>query len=367
MGETFEEKIKSHDLNKKSEPPSDNSTNQSLDKMIKASQMREKVDSKLKGIVMITVKTLPLVMINIIALFIIGLDNFIEGKWSWAIFSQPSFWYSYLSFQTANWLVAINFLTSSIKKIKSSEKAYINNLNAIQKNVDADHDKPFITKQAEIETLMRKKEMLEMYVYEKMHRLSVKHGIKSVDKFLRENDSDVLKGKEKRLYLALDALKRMLTDEWQRDYLKSYKIKYPAVTRSILTSGFSARNKNGQYNTYRTNVVSTTTKMVAPNTLTASLLAFVLLSFQFVPKEASVATALKFVIQLFLITWNTITTLTLVYTIFSLTYLRSSEERSSDLERLQKRDENNNVGVPQLILDIVDKPKAVENVEVEGE
>lgn len=344
---TFDEKIKS-DIPKTEVP--------SLEKLIKRNEQREKVDSKLKSGFTFFIRLLPLLMINILALFIIGLDNFLEGKWNWSIFSQASFWYSYFSFQTANWLVAISFLTSVIKKLKNNVKKYLENLDMIQSMVDSDHDSPFITKQAEIETLLRKKEMLEMSVYSQMHKLSVKHNIKSIEKFLRESDIKSLPYRKKRLYRRLHTLKLMLSDEWQRDYLKSHKVQYPRVTRSLLTSGFSPRIKDGQYNTYKTNVVSTASKMIAPNTITASLLGFILLSFQFIPKDANLTTWIKFAVQIFLIVWNTMTTMTLVHTIFVLTYLRSSEERSSDLKRLKNREANNNVGVPKVVMEIVNKP-----------
>jgi hypothetical protein len=327
--------------------------------MMKLSEQRQKVDRKMRVFVGGVLKALPIVFINILALFIIGLDNFIEGSWDWARFASADFWYAYLSYQTANWLIGITFLVTLIKGFKANVDEYLNNLKAIQVIVDEDHEKPFITKQCEIETLIRKKETLEADVYKKMFRIVVKHNIKSIEAFLDNTDMITLKWRERRAYRKLERLREMLSDEWQKDYLKSHKVNIPRVTRSLITSGFVANQKYGQYNSYRTNVVSTSSQTITPSVLTSSLIGLILLSFDFLPKTADVTTWLAFVAKIFLITWNTMVISSTAYTIFSRTYLRSSEERASDLKMMRMREAKGNITVPQVVIEIVNKAEVV--------
>lgn len=342
--------------------PQDRDEAKHVETMMKRSQQRERADSKLRNGINVFVRLLPLITINVLGLFIIGLDNFVEGKWDWSIFSEASFWYSYASFQTANWLIAITFLTNSIKKLKSGHAKYLENLDVVQLMVDKDHDHAFITRQAEIETLRRKRETIELNAGEKLYRLRNKHNIKDVTTYLNdyEKREDTPKWRERRVYGRVRHFYDMLTYKWQVEYLRSYKgsimfkLRFPAVTRSILVSGFQARRSNGNYHDYKSRVFGTSAKLIAPNIATASLVSFILLSFQFVLKEPNATTWLKFLIQVMMIVWNTIMTTTFAGTIFILTHMRVSEERRSDLELFKKRDENGNADT-QDILDLIYK------------
>jgi hypothetical protein len=327
-----------------------------LEMLIEANEKRKKINEKVGGVFSSFFKILPIILINVFGAIIIGLDNFVEGSWSWAIFGEASFWYSYASFQTANWLIVITYFVNAIKKLKTSVPAYVNGLNFIQEMVNDDHKEEFIQRQVEIEDLRRKKETLERRTYSKMYKIKTRNKIKSLDAFLAKDLSTIEGKRKKRAHRQLTNLNEMLTLEWQKLYLKSYDMKYVRVTRGQIVSGVHVTKKEGDHNDYKTRIIGTSFRSIAPSALASSLIGLVLLSFQFFFKEFTVYTALKFTIQIFLITWNTVTVMTLVYTIFTVTYLNSVEERRGDIGLFKKRHENKNKGMENVV-DILEYEK----------
>ena len=129
-----------------------------------------------------------------------------------------------------------------------------------------------------------------------------------------------------------------LKDEWQKRNINSQKLVYPKVTRSHIVSGLKPNNKFHQYNNYESRVFSTTAKTIAPSSLIISLLGLILLSFQFLTKEAELYDYLLFFGQIFLITLNVVLILSTLYSIFERTYLKATDERRTDIEKFHRRD-----------------------------
>lgn len=327
-----------------------------LEKLIEINEKRQKVDGKISKAFGSFVRFVPILIINLAGLFIVGADNFLTGTWNWDIFLLASFWYSYLSFQTANWLIAITWFVNLINKIKKFDKSYNENLKEIQKLVDEDHDHEFIERQANIEALKRKKETLERYVYHKMFKIKTRNKIEDLDVFLKE-DRKTMRGIWKKwAHARLTHLNEMLSFDWQKKYLKSYPIAYTRVTRKQIVSGVGVSRKDGEYNDYKTNIVSVSIAKIVPNAIIISILVFVLLAFQFIPKDADLSTWLKFVFQVMAIIWNTMMILSITYTIFESTFLNATEQRRSDGGLFKKRHLNNNEGEKQIV-EILDSDK----------
>jgi len=345
------------------EPPPKNDKDE-LETLMKRGNDREKIDNKLRTALNSFVKLLPLITVNIAALFIIGLDNFVSGEWSWAVFKDPAFWWSYASFQTANWLVAITFLVGAIRMFQNNYKKYLENLDFIQSMVDYDHEKKaFITAQCEIETLRRKKEVLLLIVGKKLYDLKVKHEIKDVVAFLEAGVAVGASWSEKRLYRKLQALYAMTTFEWQQEYLQGFKgsrwlgikLRFPEVTRALIVSGFKPSRRAGAFNDYRSRVFGTSANLIAPNTVVSMAVGLLLLSFQFTTKQADAGTWLNFIVKVLLIIWNTYMTRSFAGVIFMRTHMRVAEERRTDLVLFRRRAETGNQDT-QDILAILNKP-----------
>lgn len=327
-----------------------------LERLIEINEKRQKVDGKISKVFGSFVRFVPILIINLAGLFIVGADNFLTGEWNWGIFLLPSFWYSYLSFQTANWLIAITWFVNLINKIKRLDKSYNENLDEIQKLVDEDHDHEFLERQANVEALKRKKETLERYVYHKMFTIKTNNTIDDLDVFLKLDRKSIKGVWKKWLHARLTRLNDMLSLEWQKKYLKSYPIKYTRVTRKQIVSGVGVSSKDGEYNDYKTNIVSVSIAKIVPNAIIISVLVFILLAFQFIPKDANLSTWLKFVFQVMAIIWNTMMILSITYTIFESTFLNATEQRRSDGGLFKKRHLNKNEN-EKVIVSILDSGK----------
>lgn len=341
--------------------PEDKEADVVLDKLMKLGENKQKMDSAFRQGFMTFLKTLPLVFINLLGAVIIGLDNFVEGAWDWGIFITASFWYSYISYQMANWLIALTWFTNIIKRFKKNFPNYSENLAFIQTMVDKDHEDEFIEKQVLVERVKRKKETLELQVYRKIYLIREKHKIKSVDEFLSNGKIGIFESdkrwifkwfdikQKKKVYKAILELKEMLTLDWQKQFLMSYIIPYTHITRDLLVSGLSPRNRKGVYNDYKTRFASKTFIAIVPSAVATSILGLVLLSFQFLFKEATVYTWLKFAVQIILIVWNTFMIVMSAPEVFQSTHYSALEQRRSDLGLFRKRHENNNANEKDII------------------
>jgi len=84
-------------------------------------------------------------------------------------------------------------------------------------------------------------------------------------------------------------------------------------------------------------VFSTTLKAIAPSSVTSSVIGLIILSFQFLTKEAELSDYLLFFSQIFLIIMNVVLILSTLDSIFDRTYLKSTDERRSDIEKFYRR------------------------------
>ena len=322
-----------------------------LNTIAKIGKVKEKVDNGFKTFLRAIWEVRLLVIIQLFSLVIIGLDKFLTATWSWAIFKDPEFWSSYLLYTIANWSVIIGWILRRFTVLKKDNQKYVANINHIQEKVNLDYDTPFIEEQANIEDTMRKVEVFKNTVYNKLYKLAVRHKIRDLDAFYRDNDNYTkellkpfkrvkkwFKTKEyKRVYnVVLDYLEKLKKD-WQKKYLASQKIDYPRVTRSHIASGLKPTGKYYKFNTYESKVFSTTLKAILPSSLTFSLIGFIVLSFQFIGKDAELSDYLLFFSQIFLIIINVVLIISILDGIFDRTYLKSTDERRTDIEKFYRR------------------------------
>jgi len=317
-------------------------------------KVKEKADGGFKIFLKFLWDLKLLIIMQLFALAMIGLDKFLTATWSWAIFKDAEFWSSYILYFIANWCVIIGWIIRRFTVLKQKHKKYNENLEHIQQKVDTDYDKPFIEEQANLEDTMRRAEVFNNNIYKQLYDLSVKHHIRDLNAFYTDYDNYTaeqlkafkqpkkwLKQLEfKRTYNIVSNLEEKLTRKWQKQNLPSQKVKYPRVTRSHITSGLKPSVEFYRYNSYEAKVFSTTLKAIAPSSVVSSFLGLVILSFQFMTKEAVLADYLLFFSQIFLIFINVVLILSVLDTIFDRTYLKSTDERRTDIEKFYRRQEN---------------------------
>ena len=312
---------------------------------------KQKVESVFKGILKFLWDLKLLIIIQIFALGVIGLDKFLTATWSWEIFKSPEFWNSYLLYSIANWFVVIGWIIRRFTVLKKVNLNYLTNLNRIQEKIDIDYNNPFIEEQAHLEDTTRKVEIFNNEIYVKLYKLSVKYHIRDLNDFYKNYGNytdkalksfkwpkkDIKRAEYKRAYNKILDLKEKLKESWQKENIGTQKLNYPHVTRSLIASGLKPNGKYYRFNTYTPKVFSTTLKAIAPSSFTSSVIGLIVLSFQFLEKEALLSDYLLFIAQVFLIIVNVVLILSTLDFIFDRTYLKSTDERRSDIEKFYRR------------------------------
>jgi len=312
---------------------------------------KQKTESVFKGILKFLWDLKLLILIQLFALLMIGLDKFLTATWTWAVFKDPEFWNSYLLYFIANWFVVIGWIIRRFTVLKKSNQKYTENLNHIQEKIDIDYDNPFIEEQAHLEDTARKIEIFNNEIYVQLYNLSVKHHIRDLNYFYANYDSyttEALKSfkwpkkgakraEYKRAYNKILDLKEKLKKSWQKENIGTQKLNYPHVTRSLIASGLKPNGKYYRFNSYEPKVFSTTLKAIAPSSFTSSVIGLIILSFQFLKKQAELADYLLFFSQIFLIAMNVILILSTLDSIFDRTYLKSTDESRADIEKFFRR------------------------------
>src|SRR5690554_534238 len=342
----------------------ENDKDKSLDDLINLSRKADKIRAKGFDTFVGIAKWTPFVLIQIVGLAIIGLDKFVRGEWNWDYLLSAEFWNRFLTYQLALWIIGLSWFVNIIVRFIKNHKEYKENLQKIKEQVDFDHNKEeFIEKQVEVEKLIRKRYFLEQNVYRKLYKIRLKYKIKSISEFIKEGGIEHhLEGKSPllvkltllklRLRIVkrnVETLRERLTLEWQKEYLKHYKIKYPKISRGLIVGGIKASDKNGRFNDYKMNVVSTTVVNIAPSTLITTTIGFLILAFSLTFVEVGLPEVLLFFIQTILILWNTFMLITLAPSIFERTFLNVSEQRRSDIRKFRIRHDNNNENEKEII------------------
>jgi hypothetical protein len=312
---------------------------------------KEKITSGVKGFFIAVWDLKLIIFVQLFSLIIIGLDKFLTASWSWDVFKDPDFWNSYILYFIANWSVIIVWIIRKLTILKRNSKKYKTNNEKIQDSIDKDYDDPFIETQANLEDTMRKIEIFNNTIYTKLYKLSLKYHIRDLREFYRQYDKYTImllkpyKGRKKlawakkyeKAHKKMLDLMENLKKEWQKQNLSSQRLEYPRVTRSHIVSGLKPAGKFYRYNSYQTKVFSTTAKTIVPSTVIFSLIGLVLLSFQFLTKRAELYDYLLFASQIFLITINVVLILSSLDTVFDRTYIKSTDERRTDIEKFYRR------------------------------
>lgn len=346
----LEARVKEAEQNKKTIP-------NDLDKLTDIAHKREQLTKKIGGVFSAIARWLPFVVIQIAGLVVIGLDKFAQGRFDFQYLLSAEFWSRYLNYQMAMWIIGLSWYINIIIRLKKNHVQYLNNIDIIQVLVNYDHENSFIERQVEIEKIIRKKHFLERNIYRQLYKIKLKYEIMSLEAFLGDggielhlSTKNLSKTKYNRKKRKLECVKskiKMLLQQldynWQKEYLKHYKIFYPPISRSLLVGGIKAKVNNDGFNDYQMAIVGETATAIAPNSIIATVVGFLILAFRFTFLEAGIEQYIMFAVQVILIMFNTFSLVTLAPSVFERTYLNVSEQRRSDLNKFKVRHENNNI------------------------
>jgi hypothetical protein len=92
----------------------------------------------------------------IVAFFLIGIQQFAEPQFNPLFFLRPKFWYEFVPYIMAIWIIIISTLTSNMRWLEDSDQTFINTKKSIKTHVDKDKETPYIFKGARIVDRERK-------------------------------------------------------------------------------------------------------------------------------------------------------------------------------------------------------------------
>ena len=291
---------------------------------------------------------------------LIGIQQFAEPQFNPYFFLQAKFWYEYLPFVTALWLILFATTSGSFKIYMEIDLLYIQLKNEIQDHVNSDSKNPFIEIGCKIDDRERKKRTFKKKVSRELASKIKKYSIGTFDnlvKYLKIDEVDengekailsqqdilllnginVSKKKEKRVKASLRALYDMLSDEYVEKVIDNIKIKYNQVTSSLLINGFSPRTKETYEPNFKSNDQVEVISEFGVGQLVTMVMMFVILSLDLMTKEATVATWVFFVLKMFQLTWTYLKASMRSKPIFERTFIKALQERENTLNGYKKK------------------------------
>lgn len=326
------------------------------------------------------------VFMVILSLFLVGIQQFAEPQFDPYFFLRPKFWYDYIPFVTAQWLILFAVITGNAKWMSEVDMTFRKISLSIQDHVDRDKKTPYIFEGAKIMDKERKvrafrksisrqvDELIKKYkfgTFANMYAFLVEKEIKQVnkktkvvgqdeegkdivetyDEVIRHDVANVrpkLKGigakKEYELKQEINALLTKLTDEFIEENIDHLKVKYAQVTEAGLVNGFKPRSQQEYESDFQEHTTSAILNEFGVGQIATMAIGFVMLSLDLVLKGVSITTWVFFVFKMFILIWVYFKATFRSKIIFQKTNLKAVQERDSMLDRIERmilKKENN--------------------------
>lgn len=318
------------------------------------------------------------VFMVILSLFLVGIQQFAEPQFDPYFFLRPKFWYDYIPFVTAQWLILFAVITGNAKWMSEVDMTFKKISLSIQDHVDRDKKTPYIFEGAKIMDKERKvrafrksisrqvDKLIKKYkfgTFANMYAFLVEKEIKQVNKKTKvvgqdEEGKDIvetydevirhdvakvrpkLKGigakKEYELKQEINTLLTKLTDEFIEENIDHLKVKYAQVTEAGLINGFKPRSQQEYESDFQEHTTSAILNEFGVGQIAMMAIGFVMLSLDLVLKGVSITTWVFFVFKMFILIWVYFKATFRSKIIFQKTNLKAVQERDSMLDRIER-------------------------------
>lgn len=318
------------------------------------------------------------VFMVVLSLFLVGIQQFAEPQFDPYFFLRPKFWYDYIPFVTAQWLILFAVITGNAKWMSEIDMTFRKISSSIQDHVDRDKKTPYIFEGAKIMDKERKvrafrksisrqvDKLIKKYkfgTFANMYAFLVEKEIKQVNKKTKvvgqdEEGKDIvetydevirhdvakvrpkLKGisakKEYELKQEINTLLTKLTDEFIEEKIDHLKVKYAQVTEAGLVNGFKPRSQQEYESDFQEHTTSAILNEFGVGQIAMMAIGFVMLSLDLVLKGVSITTWVFFVFKIFILIWVYFKATFRSKIIFQKTNLKAVQERDSMLDRIER-------------------------------
>lgn len=282
----------------------------------------------------------------IVAFFLIGIQQFAEPTFNPLFFLQPTFWYEFIPYVMAIWIVIISTLTSNMRWLEYSDQVFIATKSSIQNHVDKDKKTPYIYKGAKIIDTQRKITAWQNHVSKLIDAKRKKVGISSFAelKAFIDGDDKVFttrikvpkKGKIMRYRAQFNELFSYLEDDYIEKHIDGIEIKYNQVNQTILVSGLIPTTNQTQESDFRENTSSVIFNEFGMGFIISSLFSGVILALDLVQKGADVTTWIIFIFKAFMLYTYYFRASARSNVVFQRTRLKALQERDSMLNQIER-------------------------------
>lgn len=282
----------------------------------------------------------------IIAFFLIGIQQFAEPQFDPLFFLQPKFWYEFIPYVMAIWVVIISTLTSNMRWLEDSDPLYLATRQSIQKHVDSDKESPYIYKGSKIVDTERKTNAWKLHVSKEIDKKRKKYKIPTISslrEFLDGDDTILTKkiktanrGKIRRIRASFEELFSYLTDDYIKKYIDTIEIKYNQVNETVLVSGLLPTNNKTQESNFREDTSKVIFNEFGLGFIISSLFSGIILALDLVQKGADITTWIVFIFKAFMLYTYYFRASARSRTVFQKTRLKALQERDSMLSHIER-------------------------------
>lgn len=282
----------------------------------------------------------------IIAFFLIGIQQFAQPTFDPLFFLQPKFWYEYIPYVMAIWVVIFSTLTSNMRWMEDSDPTYLLTKKSIQNHVDKDKETPYIYKGAKIVDTQRKIVAWRSKVSKDIDKKRKKIGIPTLSalRAFIDGDDKVFEGKIKtpnrgkiiRYRAQFNELFSYLEDDYIEKYIDTIEIKYNQVNETVLVSGLLPTNNRTQESNFKENTSGVIFSEFGVGFIISSLFSAVILALDLVQKGADITTWIIFIFKAFMLYTYYFRASARSRNIFQKTRLKALQERDSMLNHIER-------------------------------
>jgi len=282
----------------------------------------------------------------IIAFFLIGIQQFAQPQFDPLFFLQPKFWYEFIPYVMAIWVVIISTLTSNMRWLEDTEKNFLLAKQSIQTHVDKDKESPYIYKGSKIVDTQRKISAWKSHVSKQIDKKRKKYRIPTIaslrefldgdDTILTKKIKTANKGKIRRIRASFEELFSYLTDDYIERYIDTIEIKYNQVNETVLVSGLLPTNNKTQESNFREDTSKVIFTEFGLGFIISSLFSGIILALDLVQKGADITTWIVFIFKAFMLYTYYFRASARSRTVFQRTRLKALQERDSMLSHIER-------------------------------
>ncbi len=325
-------------------------------------EFKEKTENITTQAISFTNKYLEQIISLVVAFLLIGIQQFAEPNFDPWFFLRAKFWYEYIPYVIAIWIIINSTLTGNFKWIIEVHQLYDKTKSQLQQHVDNDKQTPFI--HAGCKSLDRKRKIsawktkisTEIEKKRKKYKIASPSALREFlgytkvsldaqneplevfvvgdDKLVHFRIKLFKKARKERLRKSFTYLLNLLDDKYIEDNINNLKVKYNKVNESVLISGITPSSSRHNESDYKEKYASTVFDEFGVGFIVMALLSAVILALDLTTKGATTATWVFFIFKAFMLYTYYFKASARSKPIFEKTVLKALMERERTLSEL---------------------------------